>query len=145
MSDKTQANLTMIARPTPFPTTLLPLERRIYSVVAAVTLVRSEADQDLHVVLEDGAAHMIAESPTAPACTVGATAYRRKQMADGATSCALARRRASSASPSGTSGTIRRAWLQTRSSCIRSSTSPASRASGVRGRLLIGSDRKATV
>jgi hypothetical protein len=60
----------------------LPGERHIFSVVAAVTLVRSEADQDLHLVLEDGPAHMIAESPSAPACTVNATAYRRRQMRD---------------------------------------------------------------
>jgi hypothetical protein len=32
-------------------------------------------------VLEDGPAHMVAESPNAPFWTVGATAYRRKQMA----------------------------------------------------------------
>jgi hypothetical protein len=29
-----------------------------------------------------GPAHMIAESPTVPACTVKATAYRRRQMHD---------------------------------------------------------------
>jgi hypothetical protein len=34
----------------------ITFERRIYSVDAAVTHVLSEADQDLHVVLEDGAA-----------------------------------------------------------------------------------------
>jgi hypothetical protein len=78
----TVANLTGLPRPTPFPTTRLPTERHIYSVVASVTLVRSEADQDLHLVLQDGPAHMIAESPTVPACTAKATAYRRKQMAD---------------------------------------------------------------
>lgn len=78
----TVANLTGLPRPTPFPTTRLPTERHIYSVIAAVTLVRSEADQDLHLVLEDGPAHMIAESPTVPACTVKATAYRRRQMRD---------------------------------------------------------------
>jgi hypothetical protein len=78
----TLANLTGLPRPTPFPTTRLPTERHIYSVVAAVTLVRQEADQDLHIVLEDGPAHMIAESPTVPSCTVNATAYRRQQMRD---------------------------------------------------------------
>jgi hypothetical protein len=65
--------------------TSAPPRRRtasLYSVVAAVTLVRSEADQDLHLVLENGSAHMIAESPMAPVCTVKATAYRRRQMRD---------------------------------------------------------------
>jgi len=78
----TVANLTVLPRPTQFPTTRLPTERHIYSVLVAVTLVRSEADADLHLVLEDGPAHMIAESPTVPACTVKATAYRRRQMRD---------------------------------------------------------------
>jgi hypothetical protein len=78
----TVANLAGLERPKPVPATRLTLERHIYSVVAAVTLVRSEADQDLHLVLEDGPDHMIAESPNTPLCTVNATAYRRKQMAD---------------------------------------------------------------
>jgi hypothetical protein len=78
----TVANLTGLPRPSPFPSTRLPTERHIYSVLAAVTLVRSEADGDLHIVLEDGPAHMIAESPTVPACTVKATVYRRRQMRD---------------------------------------------------------------
>jgi hypothetical protein len=51
-------------------------------VLAAVTLVRREVDQDLHLVLESGADHMIAESPSVPACTVNATRYRKRQMAD---------------------------------------------------------------
>jgi hypothetical protein len=43
--------------------------------------VLQEDDQDPHVVLEDGPAHMVAESPNAPFCTVDATAYRKKQIA----------------------------------------------------------------
>jgi hypothetical protein len=77
----TIAHLVGLTRPSPLPAARLPFERHIYSVVAAVTLVRSEADQDFHLVLESGSKHMIAESPTAPGCTAGATAYRRKQMA----------------------------------------------------------------
>jgi hypothetical protein len=46
-----------------------------------VTHVLSEDDQDLHVVVEDGPAHMVAESPKAPFCTADAAAYRKKQMA----------------------------------------------------------------
>jgi hypothetical protein len=45
-------------------------------------------------VLEDGPAHMVAELPNAPFCTVDATAYRRKQMAatrDKVRICAKAR------------------------------------------------------
>jgi hypothetical protein len=43
--------------------------------------VLSEDDRDLHVVLEDGSAHMVAESPNAPFCTTNATAYRKRQTA----------------------------------------------------------------
>jgi len=66
--------------PRPLPSSRLPFERHIYTVVAAVTLVRQEADDDLHLVLEEGGDHMIAESP-APTCNLGATRLRHKQMA----------------------------------------------------------------
>ena len=66
-------------RPTPLPGTRLPFERHIWSVDAAVTLVRHEPDEDFHIVVESGADQMIAESPSS-ACTRGATAYRRRQM-----------------------------------------------------------------
>jgi hypothetical protein len=56
------------------------LERHVYGVTAAVTLVRSEADHDLHLVLQGGSKHMIAEAPNAPFCTANATAYRKTQM-----------------------------------------------------------------
>jgi hypothetical protein len=36
----------------------------------------------LHVVLQSGPNHMIAEAPNAPACTPRATAYRKRQMRD---------------------------------------------------------------
>jgi predicted RNase H-like nuclease len=54
-------------------------------VTAAVTLVRQEADQDLHIVIQVGPvqvgpAHMIVEAPNAPTCTPNATAYRKRQM-----------------------------------------------------------------
>ena len=66
-------------RPTPLPGTRLPFERHIWSVDAAVTLVRHEPEEDFHIVLESGADQMIAESPSS-ACTRGATAYRRRQI-----------------------------------------------------------------
>jgi hypothetical protein len=78
----TVAHLTGLTRPSSLPQTRLPLERQIYSLIAAVTLVRSEADQDFPVVLQSGTKTMIAESPTVPTCTVSATPYRRRQMAD---------------------------------------------------------------
>ena len=53
----------------------------MYSVVAAVTLVRPESDRDLHVVLKSDGDQMIAESPDAPACTATASPMRRRQMA----------------------------------------------------------------
>src|SRR5437764_1955856 len=40
--------------PTFLPATRLPFERHIFRVTAKVTLVRSEADSDLHLVLSDG-------------------------------------------------------------------------------------------
>ena len=77
---KSVAQLAALTRPKPAPVERSNFERHIYSVDAAVTHILMEADQDLHVVLEDGPAHMVAESPNAPTCTVGATSYRRKQM-----------------------------------------------------------------
>jgi hypothetical protein len=78
----TVARLVALPRPQPFPPLArLPVERHIYSVVAAVTLDRSEADLDHHLVLQQGGKTMIAETPSS-LCTVGATAYRRKQMND---------------------------------------------------------------
>jgi hypothetical protein len=78
----TIAHLVSLPRPKPFPPPgRLPLERRIYSVIAAVTLDRNEADLDHHLVLRRGAKTMIAETPSS-LCTVGATAYRRQQISD---------------------------------------------------------------
>jgi hypothetical protein len=65
--------------PNPLPTTRLPFERHIYTVTAAVTLVRPEADGDLHLVLEGGS-HMIAESPS-PTCDPRAAGLYRAEMA----------------------------------------------------------------
>jgi hypothetical protein len=71
----------LVTRPAPasLPLTRLPYERHVFQVRAAVTLVRQEADSDLHLVLADHGRTMIAESPAAP-CTTGATAPRRRQM-----------------------------------------------------------------
>ncbi|HEX3326231.1 MAG TPA: hypothetical protein VHV50_04470 [Actinomycetota bacterium] len=55
-----------LTRPKPAPKTRSNFERHIYSVEAAVTDVLQEDDQDFHVVLRDGPAHMVAESPNAP-------------------------------------------------------------------------------
>jgi hypothetical protein len=73
------AQLVVHERPTPLPATRLPFERHIFSVDAAVTLVRHEADEDFHLVLQSGADQMIGESPSS-ACARGATPYRRRQM-----------------------------------------------------------------
>lgn len=77
----TVAHLVSLPRPAHLPTTRLPFERHIFSVTAAVTLVRQEADQDLHLVLQGGASHMIAEAPNAPTCSANANALRKRQMA----------------------------------------------------------------
>src|SRR5438067_11409517 len=71
----------LVSRPAParLPTTRLPFERHVFHVEAAVTLVLSEADGDLHLVLSDGRRTMIAEAPST-SCTGGATLARRRQM-----------------------------------------------------------------
>jgi hypothetical protein len=59
----------------------LPFERHIYSLTAAVTLVRPEDDGDLHLVLQDTAGRtMIAESPLT-SCGRSATLHRQRQIA----------------------------------------------------------------
>jgi hypothetical protein len=72
----------LVTRPAPpvLPTQRLPFVRHVYRLTAAVTLVRHEADGDLHLVLQAGADHMIAEAPS-PSCTARATPPRRTQMA----------------------------------------------------------------
>jgi hypothetical protein len=55
------------------------LERHVYKVTAAVTLVRPEDDGDFHLVLRAGLLHMIAEAPS-PGCIARATPVRRGQM-----------------------------------------------------------------
>lgn len=71
----------LITRPAPsyLPDRRLPFEHHIYTVTAAVVLVRPEDDSDLHVVLQQGGNHMIAESPS-PSCDLHATPKRRRQM-----------------------------------------------------------------
>jgi hypothetical protein len=71
----------LISRPAPssLPDTRLPFERHIFTVVAAVVLVRPEDDSDLHLVLQQGGNHLIAEGP-APYCDSRATPVRRRQM-----------------------------------------------------------------
>jgi hypothetical protein len=73
----------LTSRPAPFalPNSRLPVERHIYRVTAAITLVRPEDDGDFHLVLQDGSGRtMIAESPMA-SCDNTATPYRQQQMA----------------------------------------------------------------
>ena len=65
--------------PSSLPDTRLPFEHHVFTVVAAVVLVRPEDDSDLHLVLQQGGNHMIAEAP-APYCDSRATPARRRQM-----------------------------------------------------------------
>ena len=76
----TVAALTSLPRPVGLPEWRLRFERHVFQVVAPVTLIRPEDDQDLHVVLRKGRKHMIAEAP-AWSCTRKAKLYRRQQMA----------------------------------------------------------------
>src|SRR5207245_617750 len=50
--------------PNPLPETRSPFERHVFTVTAAVRLVRQEADQDFHLVLVSGPDQMIAEAPS---------------------------------------------------------------------------------
>ena len=54
----------------------------MFSVVASVTLIRRELDQDLHLVLDSCGYHMIAEAPLRRTCTRNETSYRKRQMRD---------------------------------------------------------------
>ena len=71
----------LITRPAPshLPDRRLPFEHHVYTVTAAVVLVRPEDDSDLHLVLQQGGNHMIAEAPS-PSCDSHATPVRRRQM-----------------------------------------------------------------
>jgi hypothetical protein len=71
----------LVTRPAPgsLPDARLPFERHVFTVVAAVVLVRPEDDSDLHLVLRQGGEQMIAEAP-APYCDSRATPLRRRQM-----------------------------------------------------------------
>src|SRR5262245_54855979 len=63
----TLAYLTSRTPPASLPSTRLPFERHIFTVTAAVVLIRHEDDDDFHVVLSDGRRTMITEAP-APTC-----------------------------------------------------------------------------
>src|SRR6058998_855664 len=54
LRDTTIAYLVSRTRPARLPATRLPFERHVFRVRAAVTLVRSEADSDLHLVIQTG-------------------------------------------------------------------------------------------
>ena len=71
----------LVTRPAPasLPSTRLPFERHVYRVIAAVTLIRHEADDDYHLVLRDHGQTMIAETP-ALNCTTSATPQMRSAM-----------------------------------------------------------------
>jgi hypothetical protein len=72
----------LVTRPAPahLPDTRLPFEHHVFTVVAAVTLVRPEDDSDLHLVLRERGFHMIAEAP-APYCDRRAKPRLHREMA----------------------------------------------------------------
>lgn len=63
--------------PVHLPVSRLPFERNVFTVAAAVTLVRAEDDGDLHLVLRAGRDQMIAEAPRADCTAQTALRYRR--------------------------------------------------------------------
>jgi hypothetical protein len=50
----TVAALSTLHAPSELPPTRLPIEHRVYTLTARVTLVRQEADEDFHLPLRDG-------------------------------------------------------------------------------------------
>lgn len=66
--------------PHPLPATRTAFERHRYVITAAVSLVRAEEDGDLHLALQAGADHMIAESPS-PSCDGHAAPLYRREIA----------------------------------------------------------------
>jgi len=79
--------------PSHLPSTRLPFERHVFTVVARVRFLREEADSDYHLILYEGGGHMIAEAP-APTCDPKAKPLYRREMKRArraAKSCARAR------------------------------------------------------
>jgi hypothetical protein len=66
--------------PSHLPSTRLPFEHHVFTVVARVTSVREEADGDHHVLLREHGYPMISETP-APDCDTGATLHYQRLMA----------------------------------------------------------------
>jgi hypothetical protein len=84
-----------VSRPAPsyLPSTRLPFERHIFTVIARVTFLREEADSDYHLILQQRGRTMIAEAP-ASYCDRRAKRRYRIEMATArrrARSCARAR------------------------------------------------------
>src|SRR5205807_5628531 len=86
----TIAQLVSLPKTTTLPPTRTADEYQVYRLIAQVTLVRHEADDDFHLVIQDSAGNdMIAEVPSG-SCVSAATPLRRRQMANAraaATTC----------------------------------------------------------
>lgn len=67
--------------PAGLPDTRLPFERNVFTVTAAVTLVRREEDGDFHLVLSSGPYTMIAEAPQGSCDARTLPKYRRAMVA----------------------------------------------------------------
>jgi len=81
VKNATLTQLAVLPRLRRLPHTRLSDEHRVYRITAQVTLVRQETGGDLRIAISDGSGRkMIVDAPS-PACTTGATAARRKQMA----------------------------------------------------------------
>lgn len=66
--------------PSYLPSTRLPFEHHVFTVVARVTFVREEADSDYHLILHEGGFQMIGEAP-APYCDRRAKPLYHREMA----------------------------------------------------------------
>ena len=79
--------------PSYIPSSRLPFEHHVFTVVARVAFVREEADSDYHFILQEDGYHMIGETP-APYCDRHTTLHYRRLMAKArrrARTCAKAR------------------------------------------------------
>jgi hypothetical protein len=82
VKDTTVAQLVALPTANLLPPTRLPDEYGVYRLTTRVTLVRTESDEDIHLLIQDAAGnHMIVEVPSG-GCVSGAYQLRRTQMAN---------------------------------------------------------------
>jgi hypothetical protein len=77
----TLAQLVVLPKVRQLPQTRLADEHRVYRITGQVTHVQKKAGGDARIVISDGAGRRMIVGAPGPACTSGAAAARRRQMA----------------------------------------------------------------